>query len=236
MVQYIEKYKKNIALDMRKRGSPYSEIQNRLSIPKSTLSYWFRGVTLTELQRQKLDEKRRRVARENARKKILKTQEAIAKIQEHSLREIRKISEHELWLMGIMLCWREHYHAMSERRVHRGVHFTSADPHLIRFFLTWLYRIGKLKRSEIVFDIFLHEDKKNKVRNAIAYWASITDAQEENFSRTYFYKERKQKYSRTIQRKNPFGLLRIRVRASSLLARQISGWIQGIEEYFWGDY
>ena len=29
VVQYVEKYKKNIAVDMRKRGFSYSEIENR---------------------------------------------------------------------------------------------------------------------------------------------------------------------------------------------------------------
>ncbi len=37
---------KEIAIKLRKQGLSYSQIKNKLDIPKSTLSYWLRDIKL----------------------------------------------------------------------------------------------------------------------------------------------------------------------------------------------
>ena len=141
--------------------------------------------------------------------------------------------------MGIMLYWKERFLNENENDIRKGVRFTSSDPNLIKLFLKWLKDIGKIKNEEIGFDIFASEDKRDQIKNFIDYWAEITDFPREYLSHIYFQKaglkkvelkrKIKQINKRKIVKKAYFGLLRIRVKASSMLARQIAGWIRGIK-------
>ena len=99
----------------------------------------------------------------------------------------------------------------------KGVSFSTSNPDLARFFLRWLKDIGDLKKEEICFDIFTDKESRSK-DEVISYWSEITGFSEECFSRVYLYKK-----------KAKTSILRIRVRASSMLARQIGGWISGLK-------
>lgn len=228
VVQYTEKYRKNIALDMRKEGFSYSDIQKKLHIPKSTLSYWFRYVKLSKEQVEELDEKRSTTARANIEKRKLRMSRGIEALERSSAGAIRTISKRELWLMGTVLYWRERFLRGNENDIRKGVRFTSSDSYLIRLFLKWLFDIGRLQKEDIAFDIFIEE---GKLQGAVQYWSKITGFPTSVFSRIYFLKPRK--IQKRLFKKPYFGLLRIRVKASSLLARQIAGWIEGIQNYFW---
>ena len=214
---------------MRKKGFSYSEIEHRLYVPKSTLSSWLKGVMLTDSQVKRLKEKRFAVARANSEKRILKTSETIEAIKISSARDIRKISKRELWLMGIILYWRER---ILSDDVRKGVRFTSSDAYLIRFFLKWLKDIGGLQDDEIGFDIFIPENKKESADTFVAHWATVTGFPEDHFSHIYFQKVKRKRSKRKTVKKAQSGLLRIRVRASSMLARQIAGWIHGIQNLY----
>src|SRR6266511_1312987 len=221
------RYKKAIAIDLHKQGLSYSEIEQILFLPKSTLSFWLKKVELTSRQRKKLRERQLRAGRAGLEKKNLRKSQVIETIQNSSAQAIQKISKRELWLMGIILYWRERFLNGNENDLRKGVHFTSSDPNLVRLFLKWLKDIGQITNEEIKFDIVVGEDKKNMTSEVIAYWAKTMGFPEYLFSHIYFQKIRKKKSKRKILKKSEFGLLRLRVQASSMLARQISGWIKG---------
>src|SRR3989344_4559029 len=248
MTQYLENYKKNIVIDMRKKGYSYSEIQNSMNIPKSTIAFWLRDIKLTGPQTEKLKRKQIEVTRANSEKRKLKTSELILEIKNTSSKDIDKISKKELWLMGIMLYWRERLLLNNENDLRKGVNFTSSDPYLIKFFIKWLKEVGNIENEEIGLDIFIKKGKrenKNKNKNIesiIAYWSDVTEFPEDKFSHIYFQKKTVLDGSKTGKNKNEnkkgkegnfkratFGLLRVRVRASSMLARQISGWMRGVQ-------
>ena len=90
MVKYLEKYKQNIAIEMRKRGFSYSEIELRLHIPKSTIAYWVKNIKLTPEQIKKLNHKRIEVAKSNALKKISRTSKIIEEIKKFSAKDIKE--------------------------------------------------------------------------------------------------------------------------------------------------
>lgn len=215
MVQYLEKYKQNIASDMRRRGFSYSEIKNRLHIPKSTLSYWLKNIKLTPEQIKKLNDKRLETARANALKKISKTSQLIEEIKNSSAKDVKEISKRELWLMGIVLYWKNG----NKSDLKKGVHFSSSDPYLIRLFLKWLREVGGIRDEEIKFDIFAGK----KTDEVIKYWAKVTGFPQSYFTNLYFQKGGKKKNSKV-------GFLRIKVVQSSMLARQIAGWIEGLKK------
>lgn len=216
MVQYLEKYKQNIAIDMRKRGFSYSEIENRLHIPKSTLSYWLKGIKLTPEQIQKFSDRRTEAAKQNALKKISKTRKMIEEIRNSSAKDVKEISKKELWLMGVVLYWKNG----NKSDLKKGVHFSSSDPAMIKLFLEWLKEVGGIQDKEIRFDIFVKGNKA--VSKVVEHWSRVTKFPRDYFSKVYCQKQ-------STKRGSNYGFLRVRVAQSSMLARQISGWIEGIK-------
>lgn len=210
---------------MRKRGLSYSDIEDRIHIPKSTLSYWLKNIKLTPEQTKKLNDKRVQTAKNNALKKISKTAKMIEEIKNSSAQDVKEISKKELWLMGIVLYWKNG----NKSNLKKGVHFSSSDPDMIKLFLKWLQEIGSIRDEEIKFDIFIKGNKRNKnidrvTDEAVNHWSQATGLSKKYFSNAYFQKfEPKSQIS-----KNP-GFLRIKVAQSSMLARQIAGWIEGIK-------
>lgn len=219
MVQYNNRKLKSLAVSFRRKGLSFSEIRNRIEVPKATLSYWLKSIRLTQSQLLRLDRKRARAAKAGAKKKIAKVLEEIKKVQSSSAKDIKKISKRELWLIGIALYWRDKIKNSNKDTLKNGVRFYSSNPHLIKLFLMWLRQVGSLGKREIAFDIFISDNRKERVNKAVDYWARTI-----GFKKSYF----KQIYLRKSRERSRFGALRIRVKASSLLAYQISGWIKGI--------
>ena len=205
MVQYKNNSRKNLAMSLRRGGHSYSEIRDFVSVPKATLNYWFRELKLSEPQLERLKKKRSEAAKLGMKNRSENVARMIAQIQKNSAKDIGKISKRELWLMGVMLYWKK-------IDVRKGVQFMSTDPHLLKLFLKWLKEVGQLEDREIEFDLFL--GKKNKAQ-AIQFW-----------SQTIAPPGHVYKHNNTSQ----FGILQIRVKASSMLARQMSGWIKGIQD------
>ncbi len=234
MVHIKKSNSKDFAIELRKGGYSYSEIKKFCPVPKSTLSYWFRDIKLSEPQLVRLKKKRIEAAQKGSKAKILKTSKAVEEIQRTSARDIGKISKRELWLMGVVLYWRERLLNKNDSDLKKGIRFTSSDPHIIKLFLKWLTDVGGIKNEEINFDIFIPEDKKHSLNEFVNYWTDVTGFTKGNFSRYYLQKVKAKKPKRNSKRSN-YGLLRIRVKASSMLARQISGWVNGVLKFYGDD-
>ncbi len=222
----IKKNQKNVVLDLRRQGLSYSEIQKELAIPKSTIASWLQNVTMDAHHEQRLEQKRSATAKKNALLRREQTSSSIIEVKNLSSHDIKKISKRELWLMGTILYWK-HGHAGDLRT---GVRFMSSDPHRIKLFLRWLQEVGHLKNKEFLFDIFLDPTEEKDRAEAITYWSKITAFDSEYFSHAYILRKKKKSvYQRKRASNYQYGMLRVRVRASSLLARQIAGWIEGIK-------
>jgi predicted transcriptional regulator len=252
VVHHSTKYKKDVAIEMRKRGFSYSEIHDRLGISKSTLSFWLAKIKVDDYFPIKMKERQLEALRRGVERKKTQAEQAIETIKNSSSKDIGKISAREMWLMGVVLYWKERLTQERDNDLKRGFRFSSADGLLIQFILKWLRDIGKIEDHEIIFDIFAHAEMKNKTADIIDYWASITKLPSHRFTHIYFQKtskslKRKSRRQRQgsiqshgPQKSNPqpggmgqshFGFLRIRVKASSLLVRQIAGWVKGIQEH-----
>src|SRR3989338_8755343 len=200
---------KDFAIELRKGGYSYSEIQKFCAVPKSTLSYWFKDIKLSEPQLSRLKKKREEGAKRGSKAKTLKTSKAIEEIQKTSAKDIGEISKRELWLMGVVLYWRERLLNKNDSDLKKGVRFTSSDPDLIKLFLKWLVDVGGIKNEEISFDIFIPENKKSSLNDFVDYWAGVTSFSKTIFSRYYLQKVKARKPKR-ISKKSNHGLLRIR--------------------------
>lgn len=214
------------AIILRKKGFSYSEILKKINVAKSTLSLWLRSVGLSKQQKQHLTIKKLEAAQKGAsRKKELRIERTKA-IKHEAAQEIGLITDRELFLVGVALYWAEGSKE-KEYAPGSGVKFSNSDPMLIGIFLLWLLRICKISKDRIKFEIYIHESRKDSVRESVKWWAQITNFSEKNFTHIYFKKEKK-KTNRKNTGKMYFGQLLVRVRGSSLLNRKIAGWMEGM--------
>lgn len=221
MVQYLGGYKKGIAIELRKKGFSYDDIKNELNIPKSTVVYWVRDIKLEENQTQNLKNKQLETAKENSRKRAVKILKQAEEIRTTSIASINKISKRELWLIGIVLYWRQKFSSSKTHNLKKGVWFSSSDPNILNLFLRWLRDVGGVTNKELYLDIFMKKGDKKDRAKIINYWSGAVGIPSNNFKHFYYQNN-----------KSKFGFLRIRVSASSMLARQIDGWIAGISKYY----
>jgi hypothetical protein len=219
---------KETAIDLRKKGYSYSEIMQKIPVAKSTISDWLHSVGLSKRQKQRLTEKKqaaiRRGAEAKRNKRILLTEE----IKALARKEVGKITARELWLMGTMLYWAE---GSKEKDYRPGskTSFTNSDPGMISIFLVWLRKICKKNLNDITFDIYIHELQKDRAMEIINFWAKEIGCTADRFGHVYY-----KKGNPITRRKNIgrfyHGVLKINVKASSSLNRQIAGWTDGVIE------
>ncbi|OHA17878.1 MAG: hypothetical protein A3H57_04390 [Candidatus Taylorbacteria bacterium RIFCSPLOWO2_02_FULL_43_11] len=219
---------KENALTLRKQGLSYSEILQKVPVAKSTLSNWLHSVGLSKHQKQRLTDKKLLSALRGAQSKKDKRIALTKKIHSEAISEIGRLSKRELWLIGAALYWAEGSKEKNNS-VGTGVNFSNSDSHMIRLFVRWLLDICCIERERIHFEIYIHENNKHRLDEVRRHWALSTGFSADYFKQIYF----KRNKIRT-KRKNIgalyFGVLRVKVNASSTLNRRIAGWVRGICE------
>ena len=224
MVYSIQKAK---AISFRRSGLSYSEILREIPVAKSTLSLWLREVNLSKRQQQRLTAKKRAAilrggaARHNQR--VVQTKQIFALAKQ----ELGKISSRDLNMLGIALYWAEG----SKQKEHNpgsGVVFANSDPKMIKVFLRWIKEIGQIELDQIRFEIYIHENSVNNLPAVKKFWSQVTNAPLVKFESVYF------KHNKPTNRRNVgalyYGLLRVKVKSSATLCRQIMGSVQAIVE------
>lgn len=219
----IKKAERFQAIRLRKAGWSYNEILSKVNVSKSTLSVWLRNIGLAEPQKQRLTEKKR-ISQKKAQEAwhALRVKRELDIIQT-AQKAIKKISQREFWLIGVALYWAEG----SKQKTHlvsQKVCFSNSDPNMVLFFDKWLRVICKRKSEEIVYSIYIH--KTGDIIAAKRFWSRLLNT---NIERVYF-KPSALKTKRKNTGKSYHGLLRIEVRKSTALNRQIRGWTLGIIE------
>lgn len=217
------------AIELRKQGLSYKEILEKVPVAKSSLSLWLKAVGLSKKQKQGLTEKKlagmKRGWNTRHENRILLTE----KIKNIAKSEINRLTKKEFWLIGIALYWGEG-NKEKNSRPGSGVKFSNSDSKMIEIFLKWLLDIVQEKREKIYFEIYIHQNCKNRLNEVINYWADCTGFSKDNFSRIYF-KKNKINTKRKNVGNDYYGLLRVCVKSSSILQRRIEGWISGIYKH-----
>lgn len=219
---------KEIAIKLRKKGFSYSEILKKVPVTKSTLSLWLRNVSLKKDQRQRLVNKIRLGQKKGARIKKEIKNKLIKDIKDKSRNEIGKLSNRELWLLGIALYWCE---GNKEKDRSSLVRIGNSDPYLIKIFLNWLCKIIKINNNDIHFRIYLHQNSRNRLFDIQKYWSKNTGFPLESFQKISWKKQKISTNRKNINN-DYYGLLSIIVRKSTNLNRKIAGWIEGIYQNY----
>jgi len=213
----IEKKK---ALIMRSQGKSLKEISNELGVAKSSVSLWVRNISLTETQKHYLKEKGLyKEVRERQRQTRLANEKYKRDIIiNKALREVPKISDRQLWLIGMMLYWGE------GGKTQRTVRFSNSDPDLIKIMMLFFRDICKVPEAK--FRAHLHIHKHLDYKEAERYWSKITGIEFPQFYLTY---RKQSKASLGKKDSLPNGTLQIYVLDTNLFYK-IVGWTRGISD------
>jgi hypothetical protein len=221
---------KEKAIFLRKQGHSYSEILKEVPVAKSTLSEWLHSVNLAKHQKQRLTEKKLASAKKGGEAKRQKRIDETIITIDKAKSEIGVLTVRELWLIGIILYWAEG----SKEKFYRSgtsVQFTNMDLLMINLFIKWLKEVCHIDKKSMVFEIYLHETHRCRINEIIDYWSKNTETPREHFSHIY-YKKAAIKTNRKNIDETYFGVIRLKVKSSTSLNRQIAGWTQGVVEFF----
>lgn len=226
-MQLVQKDKRKEATKMRLKGKSYGEIMKALDIPsKGTLSYWFHNLALSDEAKSRL-QKNMQLARdrgifaynENRTKDILIENK---KIRLESQKEIRKLSQEDLLLIGTALYWAEGVNREASQG-YQSISFTNSDPRMIGVFMRYLREVLKVADDKIKPGVIVYPNLD--LEKTKDFWANLIKLPKENFWMTVAI-------SRASKGKKPsnyllYGTIHLRVNNRQLFYK-IQGYISGL--------
>jgi len=210
---------KKKARELREKGWSINQIYKQLGVSKGSVSLWVRDIQLTDAhlkqlsergQRQEVVEKRRqtRLRRENARRQV---------IIDFAEKQIKKISQDQLFLIGVALYWAE------GSKTKRGVvELSNSDPELIKVGMAFFRNICKVPEKKFRGHIFIHPHL-DRIK-AEKYWSSVSKIPRDQFFKTSMQQSRASRKKRDTL---PFGTFSIYICDTELFLK-IRGWIRGV--------
>jgi len=165
---------RNQAISFRRQGCTYGEICSRLgkTFPKSTLSYWCKGIILSKEQKEKIEGNViERI--ENARIKALSTN------REKRLRYLRQVRLRVVHLKSIIkqndvakIALAMLYLGEGGKKIKSSLMFGNSDELVIRFFMKFLRQSFRVDENKFRITVQCRADQN--VSMLRQYWSSIT--------------------------------------------------------------
>lgn len=208
------------ARELRQQGLKYDAIAAELGVSKSSVSLWVRDLPRPE--RLSAEECRSRsiegLRRYWAIERPLREAERQA-VREGAAAEIGNLTDREVLIAGAIAYWCEGTKEKPHRRIDR-VAFINSDPALICLFLRFLAVAG-VGRDRLTCRLYIHQNAD--IDSAQRFWLDVTKLDATQFARPVIKRHRP-----NTLRKNTgngyHGCLRIDVRRSTSLYREIEGW------------
>ncbi|WP_345632815.1 hypothetical protein [Streptomyces thinghirensis] len=209
------------ARELRLQGWTYDQIQVELGCSKGSISLWVRD--LPKPERREPSEQAKLAARKRWEHELAVRDAAREQTKAAALQEVGRMTERELFLLGVGLYWAEGAKdKIYSRREY--VLFVNSDPDMIKVFIAWL-ELLKVERERLRFRVMIHENAD--VAAAEQYWASLVCTDTTRSGKTTL-----KKHNPKTVRKNVGdhcrGCLVIDVVQSADLYRRIEGWWNGI--------
>lgn len=185
---------KNKAISLRQQGLSIKTIEKQLSIPRSTLSGWFRDIKLTAAQKQKLKKdwktalikaRVQAIAWHNAQRelRILNAKNEADKV----LNNINTNNKITLELALSMLY-------LGEGSKSTQTSMGNSNPEIVKFFLKCLQILYEIKPSDLKYYLHLRSDQDGEKMKK--YWSNKIKVPVNKFSYT---KDRRTAKSKTFQ-------------------------------------
>ncbi|MEU6139224.1 hypothetical protein ABZ848_02565 [Streptomyces sp. NPDC047081] len=210
------------ARELRLQGWTYDQIQVELGCSKSSISLWVRDLPTPE-RKKRTTEEASAIARRGWEAKLQIREEERTHTKQVAAEDIGKLTDRELFLVGVGLYWAEGSKDKSYARRER-VTFVNSDPGMIRVFLAWLDLLG-VAREHLRYCVMIHE--LADIPGAEGYWAQFVGADSSAFNKTTL-KKHNPKTTRKNTGETYRGCLVIKVLKSADLYRRIEGWWSGM--------
>ncbi len=218
-MKYEEKKR---AIRMRQSGQSIKEIARTLNVARSSVSIWVRNVALTVEQRKLLTlrgysvdaiEKRRIVRIQGTKLRHQRTMDEAGKM-------IKRISQRELWLIGVALYWGE-----GGKTNHGAARISNSDPAVIQMMMRFFREICKVPEAK--FAGHVHTFSHLNAEAAEKYWSGVSGIQREKFYKTY---SKPSIASKGKKDSLPYGTFQIYVNDTKLFFT-IMGWIERLKHF-----
>jgi hypothetical protein len=168
------------AIRLRKNGASYSQIRQRLTVSKSTLSLWLHNMPLS-VKRLKELQGSNAIRIEKYRETRRKTRETRwTRVRESAKKDIGRLNNRELLLTGLFLYWGE-----GGKTKVAATTLSNTDPAVILFFMQWL-GLFKVPKDRLRVHIHLYADMN--VQKELRYWSKILKLPISSFRKPYIKK------------------------------------------------
>jgi transposase len=210
------------ARELRLQGWTYDRIQLELGCSKSSISLWVRDLPKPE-RRTRTREEASAIAKRGWEAKLQLREEERQRTKRMAAAEVGRLTERELFLVGVGLYWAEGAKSKPYSRRER-ITFVNSDPDMVAVFLAWL-KLLQVDPSALRFAVHIHESAD--VALAEKFWATHVGIERSALLRTAL-KKHNPRTNRKNTGENYHGCLRIDVRGGADLYRRIEGWWYGI--------
>lgn len=189
---------KAIAIQLRKQGKTYNEINRLLDIPKSTLSEWFKGLKISSRIKRRLWTSNQRKWAESItnynKKRALDILNKANETQQKISKEIGKLTRRELMLIGTALYWAE-----GNKKERWRLRFSNSEPAIITLIMRFFREVCKVKEDKFIAKIHIYPNISEKI--AKTFWSKVTYISTDQFRKSLF------SISRSSKLKRPFNTL-----------------------------
>lgn len=225
----MAKFKERLeALRLRRKGWSIGDIARKVEVSKGTCSLWCRDIVLTKKQIDKLWRKDmegaylgRLKAAENRREERMERMKSYAK---QGKMDVAKISERELFILGVGLYWSE-----GDKKSRQMV-FANSDPGMILVWLRWLKTIFNVGVDGVSCYVGINELHEQRVPEVEKYWSEITGIPRDRFTKASLKRVANKKIYPNSDKH--YGTLFVRTLKSTNLNYRIMGMIEAVSEQF----
>lgn len=210
---------------LRRQGVSMNVIAKKLGVSKSSVSLWCRDLDFTKAERQLIlrnaleaGNRGRMAGAETNRKKRLNK---IARFKLEAIQDVGKVSERDIFMMGIALYWAE-----GSRKSRMG--FSNSEPELIRFMQGWFKKFLFIKQNELRQRIFINAIHRHRIDAVIKFWSSYLKIPQHQFGKPVLLKKRPRKIYKNHD--SYYGVLALGAKNSNNIKYKILGLIDAIKK------
>jgi len=218
---------REIAQNLRESGTSISDIADKLKVSKSTVSTWCKDITLNDEAIEMIS----RTSKSKSTTSLLRYTESLRSKRQQDIaasylvgkRKVGKLTERDIYFIGLGLYWGEGY-----KRGSQEFGFTNSDARMILFYLTWLRVVFQVNPDDLIVRVSINDSHMSRVEEVEKYWSKITGITRAQFTKTSFIKTQSRKIYKNTD--SHYGTLRIKVRRGTTMRREVLGAIEGIAE------
>lgn len=222
------------AFKLRRLGWSYSEINQKLGIPKSTLSGWFSNFLLSNEARKRLDARKGigtavLIKRNKAQTHKARQRASVIRRDAQTELDFLDLTKKEMLLVGVCLYWGEGYKKPKNKNgrevVNHPIQLTNSDPALAKAFVRFLIEVMQARPSDIKLSLRLYDHINEQT--ALAFWLKATGLPRScylNTTRLISLSSKRKKPYNSL----PFGTVEIRMNDTERFHR-LMGWLEGLK-------